>query len=158
MSRWSQQSLKDRFLDKVHPEPMSGCWLWGAAADENGYGRINVDGRISLSHRVSYSLFCGAVADNDCVLHKCDNPSCVNPEHLWLGDRKDNADDMHAKNRHIYGERHVHHKLKECDAVQIKDSNETLAVLADRFGVSISLVSAIRNGRRWKHLSERRDA
>jgi len=158
MSRWHPQSLEVRFMDKVLPEPMSKCWLWTAAADEDGYGRIKIDGMTRLSHRVSYSIFCSEITDQDCVLHKCDNPSCVNPDHLWVGDRKDNSIDMHSKDRHVYGERHVNHKLSEDDARAILNSKETLSVLADRFKVSISLISAIRNGRRWKHLSEPCDA
>ena len=154
MSRWHPQTLKDRFMAKVHPEPMSGCWLWGAAADEHGYGRITIDGKTKLSHRVSYSLFCSEINDDDCILHKCDTPACVNPDHLWVGSRKDNYNDMCNKDRNVYGERCVNGKLSEKDALYIRNSKEKGTLLAKRFEVSNALISTIRNGHRWKHLSE----
>jgi len=93
--------LSKRFWDKVSPEPNSGCWLWTAAVDPNGYGKFGVPGqyRTALSHRYSFENLVER-ADDCFVCHKCDNPSCVNPYHLFLGDQKDNMRDMSNKGRH----------------------------------------------------------
>lgn len=89
----------DRFMEKVEVIPFHGCWEWIAGKNELGYGKFSI-GLIKnmKAHRVSYSLF---IKDpgNLCVLHKCDNPGCVNPEHLFLGTKKDNSQDMMRKSR-----------------------------------------------------------
>ena len=93
----------DRFLGLCEPEPNSGCWLWLGRKLPHGYGgfRIGsmVDGtrRMELAHRVSHRLFKGAASKY--VLHHCDTPSCVNPEHLFLGSQADNIQDMKLKGR-----------------------------------------------------------
>lgn len=103
-------TLADRFTDKMIPEPMSGCWLWTAATDGRGYGVIGIGRRVFKAHRISWLLHRGPVPDGMDVLHRCDTPPCVNPDHLWLGTAKDNAADMVAKgrgrNRVFYGDQH----------------------------------------------------
>lgn len=69
------------------------CWIWEGNVGNHGYGRINLLGNNILTHRFSYELYQGLVPDDKCVLHKCHNRLCVNPEHLYLGDAKDNARD-----------------------------------------------------------------
>jgi hypothetical protein len=86
-------------MDKVSPEPNTGCWLWlGAPVDWKGYGRFYRDGAAVLAHRAAWGLFRGEPADLR-VLHKCDNPACVNPDHLFLGTQLDNIRDRDAKGR-----------------------------------------------------------
>lgn len=94
----SGRPLMDRFLQHVSPEPNSGCHLWTAAVTGKGYGKIT-DKSADLAHRVAYILFVGPIPDGLCVLHKCDMPSCVNPDHLFLGTRADNLADMDRKGR-----------------------------------------------------------
>lgn len=92
----------DRFMGHVTPEPNSGCWLWtGAVADERwSYGMFRTKQRRTVrAHRRSFELFRGAIPSGKMVLHRCDVPSCVNPEHLFIGDAADNARDMSAKGR-----------------------------------------------------------
>ncbi len=77
----------------------TGCYLWTGKKNKNGYGRIKVNGKEQAAHRVSYAIANGAIPDGMCVLHRCDTPACVNPEHLFAGTVIDNLRDMHAKGR-----------------------------------------------------------
>lgn len=76
------------------------CWRWTAARDRRGYGRFGPErGQTVFAHRFAFQLECGPIPDGFCVLHRCDNPACVNPDHLWLGDRAANHFDMVQKGR-----------------------------------------------------------
>ena len=117
--------LQERFDAKYVPEPNSGCWLWSAAVTPSGgakgkppkafYGTILVGRRGTLAHRVSYQLHCGHIPSGMSVLHTCDVPLCVNPEHLFLGTQTDNMRDCVAKGRKIMpsGANHWRHKGKK---------------------------------------------
>ena len=77
-----------------------GCWIWTAASHDRGYGRMRFNGRVCSSHRVSYEVFHGTPPpDNMMVLHHCDEPRCVNPDHLYLGTQRDNMRDRSDRNR-----------------------------------------------------------
>ncbi|ALC12519.1 HNH endonuclease signature motif containing protein [Sphingopyxis sp. 113P3] len=94
-----------RFQSRVSPEPNSGCWLWLGAANEQGrgsfrYGMAGEQKRTGLASRISYEMAIGPIPDGMQVLHRCDVPLCVNPDHLFLGTVTDNMRDMVAKGRH----------------------------------------------------------
>jgi hypothetical protein len=98
--------LLKRFMDKVSPEPMSGCWLWTGAVDQNGYGRIWSGGitdagnkRALIAPRVSYQEHVGPIPEGLVVRHICDNPACVAPYHLEIGTMKQNVRDMIDRGR-----------------------------------------------------------
>ena len=92
-------SVAARFAEYVEPEPNTGCFLWLGAMSAKGYGRFTVAGKVEFAHRIAYELAHGPLAPDTCVLHSCDNPSCVNPAHLHAGDRLLNAREREQRNR-----------------------------------------------------------
>lgn len=99
----SKRSLFDRLMSRV-VFGASDCWHFCGSRNQFGYGRLTVGGRMQVVHRLSYGLFVGPIPDGLSVLHHCDNPSCINPEHLWLGTYSDNSRDCWAKGRHPLAE------------------------------------------------------
>src|SRR5687767_4720826 len=93
----ASRPLSERFWEKVRKT--DGCWLWTASRNAKGYGQIMYQRRPIHAHRVSWQLANGPIPDGLCVLHRCDNPQCVNPGHLFLGTIVDNNRDMFAKGR-----------------------------------------------------------
>lgn len=144
--------LHERFHAKVNKADPSGCWSWTAYTDRRGRGSISVNGKQQKSHRVSYELFIGDVPDGFHVLHHCDNPSCVNPDHLFLGTHDDNMKDMKAKGRAPRGESSGVAKLTAEEVCEIRRSQETNVTLAARYDIAETTVSGIRHRKRWKHL------
>ncbi|KKK76925.1 hypothetical protein LCGC14_2858760 [marine sediment metagenome] len=93
------KTSEERFNEKWIPVTETGCWLWMAHKNPNGYGTLRVDSVDFPAHRYSWMLHKGRIPEGLCVLHKCDTPLCVNPEHLWLGTKKDNTHDAIKKGR-----------------------------------------------------------
>lgn len=87
------------FYNKITPEPNTGCHIWAASLDSVGYGLFGIRRKLFKAHRVAWMLCKGAVPEGLCVLHKCDTPSCVNPDHLFLGTHADNMADKKRKGR-----------------------------------------------------------
>lgn len=148
--------LEERFWEKVRKS--SGCWEW-TASKINGYGRIGLTRarRQMFAHRLSYELHYGPVPDGLFVLHKCDNPGCVRPDHLFLGTLTDNNRDRAQKGRNlsVKGENHGRAKITNRDVVQMRQlykNGKTPAELAKKYGISQSNVSRIVRGRAWKHI------
>lgn len=101
MSRsYSQEKFIEVFWNRISPEPNSGCWIWTGATIPQGYGCLRRFKKTLKAHRVSFELFKGKISSGLHVCHRCDNPSCVNPEHLFLGTNVDNMNDKKAKGRH----------------------------------------------------------
>ena len=98
-----------RFWSKV--DKGGECWLWMATKNGDGYGRFRHNGNLVGAHRLSYEMCIGPIPDGKQVLHSCDVPNCVNPEHLFLGTHRDNMIDMHKKKRHKKIERLCHPNL-----------------------------------------------
>jgi hypothetical protein len=147
-----------RFWSKV--EKTDGCWEWRACRFAvTGYGCFGYRGKTWSAHRFAWVLTRGELPESGnlslCVLHRCDNRACVNPEHLFLGTQADNGRDMAQKGRASRGETHHKAKLTERDVASIRGLAKTtsLVAIAERYGVDPSLVGLIVKRRIWKHVA-----
>ena len=153
------KTLIERLLAKVEKQS-NGCWLW-MGGKVRGYGQIRRGGRgsgLMLTHRVSFEHFVGPIPDGLCILHSCDIPACVNPDHLFLGTHKDNTADCVKKGRFAdnKGEANGRSKLTEENIRSIRamrHAGETQKSIADHFGVSYGHVSLIISGKNWAHVA-----
>jgi hypothetical protein len=145
-----------RFISKYVKEPETGCWIWTACLSGDGYGAFTFRGKIVGAHRVSYIINVGEIPDGLCVLHKCDTPACVNPEHLFLGTKKDNAHDAMAKGRNVKGVTHGLTHLTEQNIREIRSLVSRGAItqkqIADMYNVDRTTVSCIKTRKSWAHI------
>jgi len=160
-------TFEDRFwvkVDKNGPVPehrpdLGPCWIWTSATNEHGYGVMRPEGRRSgptvKAHRVSVTLD-GRDPSGLNVLHRCDNPPCARPDHLIIGTKADNSQDMIAKGRGLVGERNGHAKLTAEQVVDIRRrraAGERRKDLAAEFGVSGAAITRVANGEGWRHVA-----
>lgn len=157
-------NILDLHGDKISPEPMSGCWLWIGAHNPKGYGRVNFKGDNRYAHRVSYLLSCDEIPEGILVLHKCDTPACVNPDHLFLGTNDDNMIDRNKKGRQakLPGERNGFSVLTEAQVLEIRALREGSSYrnsgelsqknLAKKYGVGQTAISKVLNRETWSHI------
>lgn len=134
------KTLLERFMDKVIPEPNTGCWLWDGNRNEKGYGLFKLKGKQTKAHRVSFELFCEEIPENLHIMHKCDNPSCVNPDHLKSGTHQDNMKDKKDKKRGRSGRKIYGDTVKE-----IIEGILTNAEIAKKYSISSRSVTRIRS-------------
>lgn len=138
------------------PEDIFGCWLWKQHRSPGGYGTAKWKGRYIGAHRLSFLAFNGEIPDGACVCHECDTPSCVNPDHLWLGSRAENTRDRDSKGRTACGERSHLSKLTAAMVIEAAGirSREgvSYAKLALRYGVTKAAIRFALCGHTWKHL------
>jgi hypothetical protein len=140
------------------------CWEWKSFIHPSGYGWVNFKGRMRQAHRVVYELVNGPIPEGEgfhgtCVCHKCDNPKCIRPDHLFLGSHSDNMRDKKVKGRSVAlkGESHGNSKLTAEQVVEIRRLRAeglTLRAIAGRFGVSDVQVCNIVRGKNWSHVQE----
>jgi hypothetical protein len=143
---WRETLRKAKTFDVLFiPEPNSGCWLWIGTTLSNGYGTVCIDTKNILAHRHSWQVHRGEIPKGLSVLHRCDTPACVNPDHLFLGTHTDNMQDMVRKER-------TRSSLTPADIHAIRNSSETASQAAQRFSVKKSTITAIRTRRNWSHL------
>ena len=150
----------ERFWRRV--DQTGACWVWTGAHFPFGYGCVHLRSGHHVAHRVSWALAHGPIPDGLWVLHRCDNPPCVRPEHLFLGTPADNNRDRDAKGRHRpgpgphrRGAEHAQAKLTEAQVYEIRQrraQGEALLTLAAAYGVSFSHISSIAHHRTWRHL------
>ena len=150
-------TLLDSFWSRVHKT--DSCWNWTAGKSGEGYGRFGAGRRYGLSeyaHRISWAIHFGIIPDNLHVLHRCDNPSCVNPKHLFLGTHQDNMLDRDTKGRnaHLSGEKAGNSKLTEAQVLGILTDNRSRKVIAKEYGISRMQVSNIVNRKSWRHICQ----
>jgi hypothetical protein len=147
-----KKAIEQRFWQKVHKTDT--CWNWIGCKTEKGYGQMRI-GRTIRAHRYSWVIHNGPIPNNMFVCHRCDNPSCVRPNHLFLGTAKDNTLDMISKHRQCgaRGETHPFHKLTNEDIPKIRSSSLSCNQLAMQYGVSSVLINSIKLRKRWTHIT-----
>ena len=146
MVDYTEEELKRCFHSKI--TKTGGCWLWTGALNSGHYGAFFLK-KVHRAHRFSWELYNGPIPERMHVLHKCDNPPCVNPEHLFLGTAKDNTEDKIKKRRASYGR-----KLSKRDADFIRgvyQNRVTYGTLAKTFGVSREAIARIVRGDTYLH-------
>lgn len=157
----------------LHVEHLGACWMWTAGRFGRGYGAFSLDGRLQRAHRVIWTMLFGPIPEaTPLVCHRCDNPSCVNPDHLFLDTSCGNNRDMVAKGRHRCGKGERHNskirpenvargeraggaKLSECDVRDIRrrvESGEPPTAVARSYSVTHGAVSLIVSRRNWRHV------
>jgi len=143
-----------RFASKYDIQE-NGCWIWTGGLLRGGYGSFEIKCRpnreCGQAHRVSWRIHCGTIPAGMMVLHRCDVPRCVNPDHLFLGTQKDNMQDMSRKGR-ASTERH-NTKLTETDVAEIRATHKpkygALSQMARKYGVHAITIRRILNGKSW---------
>ena len=147
----------EAFESRMIPEPNSGCWLWlGMQQYGKLYGIFCWKNKNIKAHRASWEIYRGPIPDGIHVLHKCDVPSCVNPDHLFLGTQRDNVEDCHRKGRNnsLKGERQHLAKLTADIVIEIRaSSGSTLEELGHKYGVTKSTIGRVLSRKTWKHVS-----
>jgi len=155
--RGKRKPLSKRFWNKVNKKESDECWNWTACINTDGYGIIAVNGQADSAHRVSWKIHHGEIPEGMCVCHKCDNPSCVNPNHLFLGTQEDNIKDMCRKGRavHKLGEDAPNAKLTEKEVIEIRRryrNGESVSAIAEKYPVGASMVYLIVRHQSWTHI------
>ena len=147
--------LQERFWEKVDVAGADDCWEW-TASKAKGYGKIYRDGKLTAAHRLSWEFRHGEIPAGLHILHKCDNPACVNPEHLFTGTQLDNLADMREKGRQVLGVTHGNAKLTKAQVIEIRlryaAGGVTQAQLGANYGVTKSLISVIVLFKGWRHI------
>jgi hypothetical protein len=148
--KFTREEAADAFWSKVDKGGAGGCWLYTGYRQKFGHGWTTY----GLAHRFSWELLVGPVPEGKFVLHKCDVPACVNPEHLYIGVRDDNARDMFQRGRSARGERSHTAKLTDKDVMEIRrlKGKFTAEELGARYGVTASNIYHVQSGVVWKHL------
>jgi hypothetical protein len=146
------RSIRERLLDSV-VAAHGGCWHSTYNKDKDGYPNFSINSRRKRAARVSYEEFGGEIPNGLHVCHSCDNRSCINPAHLFLGTNLENHRDKVSKGRQVRGTRVHTALLTEGDVRQIRSRHDqTGAALARAFGVRKETIYAIRNGSSWSHI------
>lgn len=163
----------NKFWQKTQKADGSDCLWWSAYRNKTGYGYFFLRGLYIRAHRAAYIICHGSIPDGLHVLHSCDNPSCVNPEHLSVGTHVENMKQRHARGRYVFNYNGNHHLQK--DPTVVRGSNNARAVIneeiafqmrldfsqgkfkskahgAKLYGVSITVMQTVLSGKTWKHV------
>lgn len=164
-AKFNDKTAIERLMSKINVT--NGCWEWKGSLSDKDYGRMRINGKKFLAHRVSYMLFKGKIPDGLFILHECDNHRCVNPKHLHLGTAKENLHEAIQRGRALIGnlnpmmmypkrgETNNNVKLTEVqvkEIIQLVNNGVNHKEIAAKFGVSSGNISSIKNNKSWKHL------
>lgn len=166
-TRYNSDKAIKRFWDKVKIGAPEECWEFqgGKVGSKGVYGGFSFQGTTIRAHRYSYMISKGKIPEEMLVCHTCDNPICVNPNHLWLGDHLSNNRDRHAKGRtkinpylikkehHARGKNHGLAKLDEDKVKSILKDERTTRLIALDYGVHASAITQIKNRKTWRHVT-----
>lgn len=139
--------MDEKFMARVRKDPSTGCWLWTGEVNAKGYGRTWVNGKREKAHRVAWRETNGPIPEGMVLCHRCDRPSCVNPDHLFLGDMRVNAIDMVRKGRAPAA------KLSRSRAEEIRtrvQAGESMRSIAREVGVDPKTIRLLVRGATWK--------
>lgn len=148
-----KERIKNHYTKKVIKK--RGCWGWRGSLDKNGYPQIGAGSKKLKGHRISYEIHKGEIPKGRQVCHTCDNPTCTNPDHLWLGSIKENNEDRIIKGRCSKGEERPNAKLKDCDIREIRKMLKigvSKAALARKYKISYTTVYLIEKKKTWRHV------
>lgn len=153
-----KKTVIQRFEEKFVPEPNTGCWLWIRRCNKAGYGKFSINSNPVYAHRFSFEMYKHKIPNtgnklDTCICHTCDTPSCVNPNHLFLGTHRENMRDAIQKNRKGYkGEKHFGHRLTDIQVLLIRRDSRTLKEIAKDYNIHFGTVHSIKKIKTWKHL------
>ena len=150
MSR-KRVSLLQRLRKFVVVAEESQCWVWTGAREEKGYGKTKIAGKQVAVHRAVYELLVAPIPTGMSCCHRCDNPSCCNPDHLFLGTQRDNINDMLAKNRQ--SSKLNPEQVREIRKIY-KHGGITQKQIAEQYGVSRHTITDLLDGTTWKHVKD----
>lgn len=138
-------------------QPQTGCFVWTRSRYREGHGQIWWNGRLERTHRFAWVLQNGPIPPGMCICHRCDNPPCINVDHLFMGTHQDNMNDMMAKGRDyrgppLKGEAHPNAKLTAADILAIREKRNSRKADAALYGVSEGNIKTIRGRKTWGHI------
>ena len=153
----NHESIKVRLLRRRRIA-QNGCWLWQGYTNEFGHGNITIAQKNMYTHRVAYEVFSGkAIPQGLVIRHRCDEPSCFNPDHLQTGSHADNVADRVKRHRSAKGVKHGRSRLTPQKVKTIWTEGrlgKSISSLADRFGVSLRAITLILAGKNWAWLTK----
>jgi len=153
------EDVKTRFFEKVKmPKDRNECWEWTACCKKYGYGWFSFNRNSELAHRISWMIHYGDIPEGRYICHHCDNPCCVNPDHLFIGDHASNMYDKARKGRcsRLNGESNGNSKLTNYSVRKIRELlNKGMKgyKIAPIFNVSDVTIYMIKNGHAWQHIT-----
>lgn len=150
-----KMDAKERLAFRSEPGP-NGCINFTGSKGKFGHGELAYKGVRYRAHRLAYIAYIGPIPDGLVVCHACDNPSCINPEHLFIGTQADNLADARKKKRMkaplVYGEQHGLSRLTESDVLKIREDNRPYRQIARDYGVNPSTIKRAKTGETWGHI------
>lgn len=155
-NQFNSLPMPERFW--AYTEKRGDCLVWTGAVNKNGYGCIRINGKSITASRKAFELSKGKIPNGLFILHRCDNPLCVNPEHLFAGTHRDNMHDRDSKGRmggvaiSSKGEGNVKAKLTAVDVLTIRSSAEGSRKLGKQYGVDRVTIQGIRRRSIWRHI------
>lgn len=146
--------MTEKFWSQVDIRSKGECWPWRGAMTARGYGRVMIGGIRRMAHCWALEFATGEKQGGRCALHSCDNPNCVNPHHLRWGSQLENIQDRvdRGRNGAAFGQANGSCKLTDMQVISIRNDGRFVRDIANDYGVSQSLISAIKCQKIWRHL------